>query len=462
MEKMKRGLGVFDGSTSPARVWTLVVHNDFSNFGDDSRISDKEDVKILRDEFSRRNCEFRELASKSKDEILGVLNQENKLYEIFGADEKAPEAFVLFVLSHGTSDGRIYTDHLSADSSVEESKYEHYFTSDVWNGLHEKNMPKLSNCLKILVFGSCRGPNSELRLMKKTLNDCVVGSKSMWITAKPNSENFVILYSTVEGGGAMHIAAENDDLILMNLKRENLKAVKFLLGIEGVEIDAKDATDSTPLMLAVEGNHSAVVKYLSKEMAARSGERDLDIIFKSHPPDKLQRGLDEALCDAVDGGHVDLVMDLFERGAVVSKCNKNLRSPLGVAIERNREELVRLLLSLMSHEDQAVAASSALIIAVQKGNLEIVNLLVKEFGADINVRDDSGNSAILLAFIYCESRIIDYLLKFEHLDLVMPSNNGSAPVNFLFHIQDQEVQKRLERRIKVQMKTRELMGQGDL
>ncbi|CAB3381721.1 Hypothetical predicted protein [Cloeon dipterum] len=201
---MKRGLGVFDGSTSPARVWTLVVHNDFSNFGDDSRISDKEDVKILRDEFSRRNCEFRELASKSKDEILGVLNQENKLYEIFGADEKAqaPEAFVLFVLSHGTSDGRIYTDHLSADSSVEESKYEHYFTSDVWNGLHEKNMPKLSNCLKILVFGSCRGPNSELRLMTKTLNDCVVGSKSMWITAKPNSENFVIFYSTVEANVA--------------------------------------------------------------------------------------------------------------------------------------------------------------------------------------------------------------------------------------------------------------------
>ena len=58
-----------------------------------------------------------------------------------------PELFILFVLSHGESGGKILTDHLKP--KLAEQKHfvlalETYRTSDIWNSLMDLNVLKSS------------------------------------------------------------------------------------------------------------------------------------------------------------------------------------------------------------------------------------------------------------------------------------------------------------------------------
>lgn len=63
--------------------------------------------------------------------------------------------FILFILSHGSSDGRVFTDHplvAGADKGkLEQKDTESYLVSDLWDGL--KSMSLTNDCLFLLMLG---------------------------------------------------------------------------------------------------------------------------------------------------------------------------------------------------------------------------------------------------------------------------------------------------------------------
>jgi hypothetical protein len=64
-----------------------------------------------------------------------------------------PEAFYLFVLSHGESGGRILTDHFKISAQADTNfvfELQTYTTSDVWSSLADLKV--LQSSTKILLF----------------------------------------------------------------------------------------------------------------------------------------------------------------------------------------------------------------------------------------------------------------------------------------------------------------------
>jgi hypothetical protein len=62
-----------------------------------------------------------------------------------------PELFLLFVLSHGESGGKILTDHINPKLAEQKNRFlalETYHTCDLWNSLVDVQL--LKTCMKIL------------------------------------------------------------------------------------------------------------------------------------------------------------------------------------------------------------------------------------------------------------------------------------------------------------------------
>jgi len=100
---------------------------------------------------------------------------------------------------------------------------------------------------------------------------------------------------------------------------------------------------------------------------------------------------DVALQMSVQNNHIDVVKYLIINGADINAANS---SPLTTACENENIEIVKILLSAKSvGPDEKLLCDvhgsydAALRMAVTKGNLEIVKLLI-EHGADIHVFDD--------------------------------------------------------------------------
>ncbi|CAB3379625.1 Hypothetical predicted protein [Cloeon dipterum] len=296
-------------------------------------------------------------------------------------------------------------------------------------------------------------------------------------------------------GSALHIAAENGDLLLVELllkkgarpsitcypfnhtplhcaaQNGHLGVVRTLLLQKDVDIDARSFRSERPVQMALEGGHTAVVEFLLTRgadvtptfglihpdhyiLACKAAEmglrKELEMILGAAPSDGYQRQLDGALTGAARGGKIDLLHDLVQMGAnpTHSYLDKAFSwSPLTAAILAGKSESIEALFQLMDAQTQAEEASIALVAAVEKRNLALIRKLVEEMGADINCKDEREFSPITRATQWGIDDIVDYFLNFQHLDLLAPSFNGKTPESFVDNIRNEDIRNRLVSRI---------------
>ncbi|XP_065345587.1 uncharacterized protein LOC135943107 [Cloeon dipterum] len=191
----KARLGFFhtNAKQNADNVFVLVVHYDFAKEKQWIRAGDAEDVEKLRKTFKEnRNCNFRSILSPRKEILLQLLSDEEKLLQFFSSKD-VPSVFVLFFLSHGDRDGKIWTDHRSENNQL---GFIHFNTEDVFRSL--KNLTKFEKCLKFTVFGPCRGKlEDEIFSPSKDISN-YDNRNSCRITSSPAMNNLFIFYSTVE------------------------------------------------------------------------------------------------------------------------------------------------------------------------------------------------------------------------------------------------------------------------
>ncbi|XP_059469750.1 uncharacterized protein LOC132193230 isoform X2 [Neocloeon triangulifer] len=238
-DKLKRFFYFPEDISKHARTWVLVIHHEFKGF-EDQRFGNDKDVINLRSAFTRRNCNFKDLASKSKAEILQTLSDQQKLVALFNEnveENEPPDLFILFILSHGTSNGVIETDHLVPRCDPEQPEFESYNRQDVWNGL--KGMEVLKNCTKLLFMGPCRGKNLELPLPAPAHIEAAYRkdkTEPIWISTEPNWEDTIVFYSAVETTKAQR-NSEGTWLVIelcneLNSMREDLDLFRFLTRVQ--------------------------------------------------------------------------------------------------------------------------------------------------------------------------------------------------------------------------------------
>ena len=203
----------------------------------------------------------------------------------------------------------------------------------------------------------------------------------------------------------------------------NIEAVKQHLA-DGVDVNAKDGDDDTPLDEAVSEGEKEIADLLRKhggkngnnwfgdDKAEKSKplknkvpdisihdaatEGDIEIV-KQH----LAVGADvELKCvncggtvlgHAVSGGHIEIVELLISKSADVNtKFDDNGATPLHLAAVSGHKEIVELLIDAGAYANaKADGELTPLHFAADKGHKEVVELLIAK-GADLNAKIESA------------------------------------------------------------------------
>ncbi|XP_065346628.1 uncharacterized protein LOC135943889 [Cloeon dipterum] len=196
----KANLGFFESAIdgrvirqNADNVCVLVIHYEFKNDPKEIRNGDACDVEYLKTFFGEnRNCNFRNFQSPDKKTLLQLLGDEQKLLRFFNSQDDVPSVFVLFILSHGTQNGIIWTDHIKRNND----EYECFTTDEVFDSLQK--LKRFDKCLKVVNFGPCRGLLDDSKFDLKKSKEKYENLNSCRITHRPGMHNFVLFYSTVE------------------------------------------------------------------------------------------------------------------------------------------------------------------------------------------------------------------------------------------------------------------------
>jgi ankyrin repeat protein len=114
-------------------------------------------------------------------------------------------------------------------------------------------------------------------------------------------------------------------------------------------------------------------------------------------------------------GHLDICRLLIEKGAQVKAKDRSGYTPLHYAAEKGRIEIVRLLCDLGADVEARITewprGSRPLHMAAAYSHISIMKELIEVRNADINVRDDDGDTVLFIARRHGKANIIAYLIS---------------------------------------------------
>ncbi|CDS43254.1 ankyrin repeat domain containing protein 50 [Echinococcus multilocularis] len=161
-----------------------------------------------------------------------------------------------------------------------------------------------------------------------------------------------------------------------------LEVVKCILRQNSVDVEARDAAGSTPLVLASRQGHLQIVKCLLEANAKL---------------DQIDQDGWSALRSAAWGGHTDVVNFLLDSGVDVDITGPDSRTALRAAAWAGHAEIVRRLLAAGADVNRPDAEGrTPLIAAAYMGCEDIIDILA-DAGANLNHADQDGRTALCVA-----------------------------------------------------------------
>uniref|UniRef100_A0A8C5MVV9 Ankyrin repeat domain 29 n=1 Tax=Leptobrachium leishanense TaxID=445787 RepID=A0A8C5MVV9_9ANUR len=228
-------------------------------------------------------------------------------------------------------------------------------------------------------------------------------------------------------------------------RKGNLALLQLLLNSGRVDVDCKDSTGATALMVASYAGHIECVRELVLQgadinvhresgstalfFAAQQGHNDVVRLLFEFGASTEFTTMDggTALLAASQYGHYRVVETLLKNGANIHDQLFDGASPVFLAAQGGYVDVVRLLLTSGAKANQPRQdGTTALWIAAQLGHSEVVRVLLLR-GADRDAARMDGTTALFKAATKGYSDVIEELLKFSPLLDIL--KNGSSALH---------------------------------
>ncbi len=195
----------------------------------------------------------------------------------------------------------------------------------------------------------------------------------------------------IDGGANVNATNKSKVTALMWASQKGYKEIVQLLIEAGANVNAKDEDEETALVFAFRGNHEEIVELLIQEGA--------DVYVKDC------RGF-TTLMWASKRKHKKIVEILIKAGVEINAKDKYGQTALIFAFPtRLGETLLQAFIDIINNVD--------LVSNSSEGNeKEILEMLI-EAGADVNAKDDWGNTALIKACKSGYKKIVELLLYYE-------------------------------------------------
>lgn len=236
-------------------------------------------------------------------------------------------------------------------------------------------------------------------------------------------------------------------------RQGDVRAVKLYLAA-GMDPDANDRIGETALTRAAAANRTEVIQLLLKakanvnqrtqggytalEVAAFQGNLDSVRLLLDHGTDL--RAINEAFISAAEGAHVEVMSALLEKGANLNEVGPralylSVRSTKAGVNEQDLNTTVAFLLShgvdVNTRNKQAGTlddGETPLMVAVYSWENEpsVVRTLLNG-GADVNIKDNRGQTPFWMAAAHGSADLVQMLLD-RGADIGSRDNEGETPL----------------------------------
>ena len=156
-----------------------------------------------------------------------------------------------------------------------------------------------------------------------------------------------------------------------------------------------------------------------------------NLLQQGADPNAVGSSGNSAFFESVVDGDLGTVALFIERGARLNDQNAGGRTPLLVASEKGHLEVVRLLLSKEGIDINKPAKNglTPLIFASWKGHLEIVRVLLSKEGIDVNKPKNEGITSLIIASFQGHLEVVRLLLSKEGVDVNKCAIHGDTAIN---------------------------------
>ncbi|MBO7454734.1 MAG: ankyrin repeat domain-containing protein [Alphaproteobacteria bacterium] len=241
-----------------------------------------------------------------------------------------------------------------------------------------------------------------------------------------------------------------DPQLIRAVESNDIQRIKSLLK-QKVNIDDQDNNGKTALIHAVEKGNIEIIRELINYGKLQSALKVTTQGLSYADLNKQDNNGWTALMYAVENGNKEIVKILKNVTANANLQNKQMKTALMIAVEKENLDLVNLLVDekvqikgkrgrsgkIISTELKILDSTAnpdipdkngktALILAVEKGNLEIIKKLAS-YSKELNHEDKTGWTALLLAVANENEEVVEILLK-NKAGIDIQNNQGQSPL----------------------------------
>ncbi|RFU79266.1 pfs, nacht and ankyrin domain [Trichoderma arundinaceum] len=255
----------------------------------------------------------------------------------------------------------------------------------------------------------------------------------------------------IEKGADVHMSAKDAKKALFKAVEKGYNAIIRLLIEKSVDINATDKDSRTALMIAIERKHDTIVRLLIDSgvdvhakgkdsrtallMAAEIGSDTIVRLLVANGADvnAKDKNAKTALLIAVERGRDTTARLLIEEGADINTRNNKGQTALLFITEqrqitRKRRAIAQLLIEKGAETSiRDLYGSTVLLYAIENSHFDIISLLI-ETGAYVDYKDESGQTLLFIMqrFVEPEGKLIFQRLIDKGADVNVKNNSGNT------------------------------------